>query len=227
MLNQEIDKVKERSNAKLRAILGSTKASTPVSESMTFLIEVVSGRDLPISDCHKQSSDPFVICLFNEQEVHRTDVISSNLDPIWTVANGSLFLFTTTVEELFRSHGILCILYDYDLAAANDRLGEITIEPGTIYKGNGSRLEYKLKPPPGKTSPVPGYLAVRVRLATNHDKQFMYDLQARQSKTRKIEAANELQLGGASNIKSVMSRRQRKRKDGAMEVSIVSTKVPI
>lgn len=190
---------------------------------MTFLVEIVSGRDLPIADIHKQSSDPFVICLFDEKEVHRTDMISSNLDPIWTVANGALFLFTTTVEKLFRSHGILCIVYDYDLAGANDRLGEITIEPGTIFKGNGDRLEYKLKPPPGKSSAVPGYLAVRVRLATKHDVLFMEDLKSRKDKARKIEAmANESQQGGASNIKSIIARRQRKRKDGTTEVSIIS-----
>lgn len=191
---------------------------------MTYLVEIVSAHDLPIGDIHKRSSDPFVICLFNGEEVHRTGIIMSNLDPVWTVKSGSLFLFSATVEELFRSDGMLCVVYDYDLAGANDRLGAITIEPKTIFEGKGDRLEYKLGPPPGKTASVPGYVAVRIRLATDHDKKFMSDLKAPKQKARgMIEVETELeQQGGASNFKSIITRKKRTNKDGTKEVSLIT-----
>lgn len=222
ILNQEIQNDKERSNEKLRSIISATDQTGPISESRTYLIEIVSAHDLPISDFHKQSSDPFVKCLFNGREVHRTGVISSNLDPIWTVENGSLFLFSATGEELLSSEGILFVIYDYDLAGANDRLGAITLEARTIYEGKGDRLEYKLGPPPGRTATVSGYVAVRVRLATDHDRKFMYDLTAPKHKSRgisEVDTGSE-QQGGASNIKSIISRKRRTDKDGNIEVSL-------
>jgi hypothetical protein len=73
---QEIEHQKrlesERQEGRLKAALGDIVL--PKQEEGTWLIEIVSGFDLPIGDF--KTSDPYVICMLGQQEVHRTKHIS-------------------------------------------------------------------------------------------------------------------------------------------------------
>lgn len=213
IIKQEKELDKERSKARMKVAMGGK--SIRLDESITFLIEIVSGWDLPAGDF--SSSDPYVGCFMEGKEYHRTDFISKTLDPIWTVMTGSLFLLTVDVKELFRGEGLLCVVYDYDKVGGDERLGACTIPPKTLYDAKGERMEFKLGPPPGKTQDVPGYLAIRCRRATEEDKEFMKKFADSKNKFSykqvkdPIEAATK---GGASNLKSIVTRRSRMPKFG-------------
>jgi hypothetical protein len=121
-------------------------------------------------------------------------------------------------KELFLSEGLLCILYDYDQLGQNEKLGAITIPPKTLYEATGQRMEFKLGPSPGKTKDVPGYLAIRCRRATDYDLKFMEDLKiGKKSDLLGLKASGDKAIdakGGASNLKSLMSRNTRIERDG-------------
>ena len=74
---QEIEKQKrleaERQEGRLKAALGDIVL--PKLETVTWLFEIVSGYDLPIGDF--TTSDPYVQCMFGQQQVHRTKHISA------------------------------------------------------------------------------------------------------------------------------------------------------
>lgn len=209
MVEEQLALESERAEQKMNVAIGNTK-SIRLDEEVTFLFEIVSGWDLPIGDF--KSSDPYVSCIFEGEEVHRTDYISKTLDPIWTVSNGSLFLFRTVIQSLFRSDGLLCIVYDFDKVGGNKRLGAVMIPPRSIYNAKGERLEFKLGPPPGKTDEVSGYIAVRVRRATQNDIDFLDEIKQSGKSFRfpgrNVESETDSK-GGASNIASILTRRSR------------------
>ena len=213
LLESQAKLEQSRASQKMTVAMGDEK-SIRLDEKLTFLVEIVSGWDLPAGDF--SSSDPFVSCLIDGEEVHRTEFISKTLDPIWTVMTGSLFLLKIDVKKLFRGEGLLCVVHDYDKLGENERLGAITIPPKTIYDAKGERMEFKLGPPPGKANDVPGYLVVRIRRATKYDIDFM--TKTKESKrafipTKKL-AEVDSHKGGSGNIKSMLTRRSRVAKTG-------------
>jgi hypothetical protein len=120
-------------------------------------------------------------------------------------------------EELFLSEGLLCQLYDYDKVGQNEKLGAITIPPKTLYDAKGERMEFKVGPSPGETKDVPGYLSIRCRRATDYDAKFMTDFEKADSDLLGLKAATlkaHHTKGGASNLKSLMSRNTKTEKDG-------------
>jgi hypothetical protein len=75
---QEIERQKrletERQEGRLKAALGDIVL--PKQETVTWLFEIVSGFDLPIGDF--KTSDPYVVCMLGNQEVHRTKHIEKS-----------------------------------------------------------------------------------------------------------------------------------------------------
>lgn len=71
-LRDQLAKEESRKQARMQAALGGSKINT--KEQITFLLEVVSARDIPVGDMI--SSDPYVQVIFNGQEVHKTKYIS-------------------------------------------------------------------------------------------------------------------------------------------------------
>lgn len=208
--------VRERNNDEKRASerIRTLGSGANLQEKLCLLVEVVSGRDLPRADL--VSSDPFVKCVINGREVHRTDFISKTLDPIWTIATKSLFLLEIRVDELFKSEGLVCVAYDFDKLGSNDPLGSVTIDPGAIFNANGERVEYKLGPLPGRTADVSGYLSFRIRKATDHDKQFMKNYLKSLETRKKVVSETDKEIeskGGSGNLKSLIMRRSRMNKE--------------
>jgi C2 domain len=223
IITQEIQKDVERSNSKMLVAMGTDvdKILHLKEEDLvvSFLFEIVSAWDIPVADF--TSSDPFVSCIFYGTEVHRTNHISKTLDPIWTVSTGSLFLLRNIniKEQLFRSDGMLCILYDYDKLGANDALGAVTIPPKTIFDAKGERMEFPLGTPPVKCHhKITGNLAIRIRRATQYDIDFMDQLHNHSNQGTitipGMKGAIELDdhshfKGGKGNIKSLLTKRSR------------------
>jgi hypothetical protein len=67
-LEKERQLESDRAEARLQAALGDIKL--PPFETVTLLVEIVSGWNLPIGDF--TSSDPYVIAMMGRQEIHRT-----------------------------------------------------------------------------------------------------------------------------------------------------------
>jgi hypothetical protein len=71
VIDQELKLEYQRRQAKLNATLGGLKLVP--GEKVTFLIEIVSAWDILAGDfC---SSDPYVLCMFNHKEIHRTKFV--------------------------------------------------------------------------------------------------------------------------------------------------------
>jgi hypothetical protein len=202
MIEMQKEAGQDRAKIKLRHALGGLKI-TP-SEELTLLVEIVSGTDLPVADL--SSSDPFVVCFFNDRVVHRTDFVSKNLNPVWTVKTGSLFLLTVTTKELFMSDGLMCEVADFDKLGSNEILGAIILPPKFLYEAKGERTTYKLqKSPHGAKDYGKGSLSVRVRHATPNDKQFMKELE--ESNPKKGKQSKPLAgAGGKSDLRSLVER---------------------
>lgn len=126
---------------------------------------------------------------------------------------------------MFSGDGLFCRVVDYDVIS-NDDLGFFVVPPNILYKGNGEREVFKLRPPPrSKKREVPGYLAIRCRRATQYDKEFLEEFKA--SHTEKSDnVANTLSIaraaeGGRSNLRSVMTKNAKIDKDGNKRVRCV------
>jgi C2 domain len=224
LLQSEMARDADRTDRKMEVALGAAAHQILAQPAVTFLVEIVSAWDLRAADLF--SSDPFVSCILDSMEVHRTNFISKTLDPIWTIATGSLFLLSDVqLPQLFRSEGLLCIVYDYDKFGSNDPLGAVTIPPKTIYDAQGERMELELGPPPGKLQQEEGSygtLAVRIRRATQYDIEFMENVKKRDKGTIQVPGMKQvIELddrstfhGGKGNIHSMLSRRYRTCKSG-------------
>lgn len=218
LVHREKERDDERSGQKLTVIFQG-KPPPEIEQTITFLIEVVSGWDLPIADLFR--SDPYVLCSFNGKIIHRTSIISNTLDPIWTVKTGSLFLFTVKVEDLFISEGILFEVMDYDTLGSHELLGRCVLPPQTIYEGKGQRLQFKLTgagTSSMKSSRItleeqPGYLALRCRRASQSDIDFMnnnvYISKHKMVEKSTMDKAVSEYLGGANIIQSYLVRQTR------------------
>lgn len=217
VLRNEMAMEQSRILAKTKFSMGGENIR--LDDQITFLVEIVSGWNLPAADF--SSSDPFVTCLLNNKEVHRTAYISKTLDPVWSASTGSLFLLIVDVQELFAGEGLICIVYDFDKVGANDMLGAVTISPLTMYHANGERMEFKLGLAPGqKITDIPGYMAFRVRHATENDKVFMAQygktnwMIPNLTETKKPDSHEHKAKGGKGNIMSMVTRRSRMCKSG-------------
>jgi hypothetical protein len=236
VVRQELVHDQTRTAHKMQVAMGTDAQHmlyhlSPAEQNVTWLVELVSAWDLPAADFASASSDPFIVVILDGVQVHKTDYISKTLDPIWTIATGSLFLLSNiqVPEQLFRSEGLLCIVYDFDKLGANDALGAVTIPPQTIYHATGERMEFPLGPPPGKirhstkntttTTSTTNYgtLAVRIRRATEYDIEFMNDCHKKQKGTIALPGMKQvIELddrstfhGGKGNIHSMLTRRSR------------------
>jgi hypothetical protein len=70
-IEQELKMEDQRREAKLQATLGGLKVAP--NEKITFLVEIVSAWDILAGDFF--TSDPYVLCMYNHKEMHRTKYI--------------------------------------------------------------------------------------------------------------------------------------------------------
>jgi hypothetical protein len=142
-----------------------------------------------------------------------------SLNPIWTLQSGSLFILSILAKDLFAGDGLFCRVVDYDVLSSDD-LGYFVVPPIVLYKGNGERVEFKLKAPPKSKGDVPGHLAIRCRRATQYDKEFMEELKSSEApKATSTHSIANLSAGGKSNLMSIIEKRVMVDKTGVKKVS--------
>ena len=98
------------------------------------LVEIVSALRVPSMDA-RSDSDPYVIVSVGGKEIHRTNVLHNNPNPIWTIDNGSLFLLdlqkglegkSNTVN--LKTAKVTFTLKDYDATQRDATLGTVEIK---------------------------------------------------------------------------------------------------
>jgi len=160
-----------RSKTHLDMALGGIKLKK--DEQLTLLFDICSGLNLPKSDVVGHS-DPYVIVRFDGKKIHKTGVTLNQENPIWTLRKGALFIWKVDALELFQSEeGLVLEVKDFDTIGSNESLGAFNISAHTLYKWNGERRKYALKPLAGQKDFKTGSIALRVRRATDYDIEFM------------------------------------------------------
>ena len=223
-----------------RSIIG--KEMTAESE-IQLLIEIVSATDLPVSDRLKQSSDPYIIVYLGHEEIHRTAHISKTLNPIWTIATGSLCLLSTSAQEFFlASAGLTFVLKDKDTIISNDVLGNVSVSHSTLLRLTGNErlalpfnLETNYKAKPSRKRRLggseadpnvlfPPTLYIRARRATEDDRTFMKQVLAVHKKKSLGLYANQTFVGPHADRVNRL-KRESKMVDGIRKVSKYARKV--
>jgi len=129
------------------------------------------------------------------------------LEPTYTIKTGSLFLLTTTADDLFDCQdGLKFEVKDYDTVGGSESLGHTFVSPRTLYEADGERMVFPLLPEAGRTSvTVKGNIAIRCRHATEHDIEFMAKLKRGMSKISEDDPTALSTDGGRSDLKSMMT----------------------
>jgi hypothetical protein len=162
----------ERLKSRVESALG-TDIKLQKDETLTLLIDICSGTNLPCTDKIK-NSDPYVTVRWNRKKIHKTDYMKTTLNPIWTLRKKSLFLWTVDALELFQSEeGLMFEVKDYDMIGGKDSMGAFEVDARTLYTSNGERLEYALKPLLGQPDYNTGKIFIRIRRATEYDIDFI------------------------------------------------------
>ena len=167
------------------------------SQQISFLIEIVGCEHLPIADL--KTSDPYVVVKFQGRTIHKTKHCPYDLNPVFMLRQKAFFIWTCSVRDLFLgSHGsrnwdtllesgsghgqmdgvlrssyggLTLTVMDYDAITADSVLGAVVIPPHDIYNGNEERKVYTLKTQ--DKDETDGTIAIRVRRATDYDKEFL------------------------------------------------------
>ena len=167
--------------------LSILKEGEQVPQLIELLVEIVGASNLPVADV--VSTDPYVKVRMGGNEVHRTKTISKNVDPIWTLATGSLFLLQMSPEQFFScTGGMSFIVMDFDSIGSNETLGTVSVSLEELLAGEGERTEYTLQMDPKMAKAVKKKgedtkLCLRFKAASESDKQF---LQAFQENPKKL-----------------------------------------
>lgn len=152
------------------------------------------------------------------------------MEPVWTIKNGSLFLLHTTAAELFECYdGIKFEVKDYDTVGSSESLGNAIVPPRCLYEADGERMVFPLLPEAGRTSvKVTGFIAIRCRHATDHDKEFMVKLNRGLSKISDKDPTALASKGGKNDFKSLLTVNTKKEKsldDGGVTTKLKKYKV--
>jgi len=157
-------------------------------EQLEFLVEIVGAENLAVEDL--TSSDPYVVCQFGDKILHKTQYIPKNLNPVFTLRKNAFFIWSISAKDLFvEGDGLKLVVYDFDFSAGigerHEVLGGATVPVKDIYNAKEERLSYPLKPITigNKTrGHDKGKIAVRIRRATEHDKEFLATYEAYRKK---------------------------------------------
>ena len=95
------------------------------------------------------------------------------MDPIFTIATGSLFILEVMEHEFRASDGLLFKVKDYDRTSKSDDLGYVQVSGKDLCEANGQRMTLKLTPPEGRELSEAGVLNLRCRPMTAYDKKFL------------------------------------------------------
>lgn len=107
------------------------------------------------------------------EEIHRTEIITKSLSPIWTLQTGSLFVIRKSPEDFFSSsNGLVFSVYDWDKLDRDDILGSVKIQQEELLRGNGERVVKDIIPSKNSPKRMDGRtptLQLRYKTATIED----------------------------------------------------------
>ena len=203
-LTRQFKKLTEQSLLEGITLSESEQIKAFQDQQITFLVEIVGCENLIARDCN-QSSDPYVIVRFRSNELHRTKHQRQSLNPVYTLRDKSFFLFTTSVRDLFFldtgsyansdavadavENGLMFEVCDNDRITSDGDLGIAIVPPKDIYSAHEERLVYPIEPrwdisdqeDQGQDDisdmNTQGTIAIRIRRATDYDKEFMATFQ--------------------------------------------------
>jgi len=194
-MNKEQEMEEDRKLWKIEAALGGIKL--PKFETVSLLIEIVSCWDIPAGDAGG-TSDPYVVVMMGEEQIHQTSVIYKTLDPIYTLKTGSLFILTVDSFDLFKNGGLSFLVEDHDDFSSNDLLGVASVPAKELYQARGARMEYEFN--------TKGHIAIRCRRATDYDKDFLTHYE----ESRKMDVAKESPKTNSNDILSMVAKKSKK-----------------
>jgi len=203
--------LESRTKARVDRALGGIKLEE--NEELTILFDIGAGSKLPQADIGAES-DPYITVRFNGKKIHKTDYFSNNPNPIWTLRKGGLFIWKVNALDLFQSEdGLIFEVKDYDTIGKNESLGAFNVNARTLYKWNGERREFALKPLLGQRDFKQGKVSLRARRATQHDIDFLDNYK---QKTQGGFSTPSLSIGDGTvnTIKSMMTMYSKKEKEG-------------
>jgi hypothetical protein len=155
-----------------------------LNDDISLLVEIVSCSDLPVADT--TSTDPYVVVFLGVNAIHKTEYIPKELNPVWTVHNGSLFMVSCSAEEFFSfSYGLVFCVKDFDLGLKDQIVGRAELTQEQLLYMDGERVAVELDIPQeildhppnrinlGKDRIYSSKIYLRVRKATPEDKKFI------------------------------------------------------
>lgn len=123
------------------------KKETEKGPDPNVLMEVVSARGLKFTT----GVDPSCLVRVGEKQVHRTQTIWNDPDPIWTVLTGSLLLLSIPEEEDDKKDEkdaedkSVCV----EVCHGNQCIGIVTVPFKDVLQKAGEREEYPIRLKPG------------------------------------------------------------------------------
>jgi hypothetical protein len=159
----------------------SDKLASFQDQEITFLVEVIGCENLIASDIMNSSSDPYVRVKFGSKLLHATKHQSKSLNPVYTLRKDALFLWSTSIKDLFLGgvtagvKGLTIEVCDFDSMTSDDVLGTAVVPPKDIYNAHEERLVYPLLIDGKDEYHVEsgGSIAIRIRRATDYHKKFL------------------------------------------------------
>ncbi|KAL3914379.1 MAG: hypothetical protein SGILL_006124 [Bacillariaceae sp.] len=162
--------------------------------NLNILIELTP---MPLSLPDIFSSDPYVLILDGNKEVHRTNYLPTTLNPVWTLATGSLCLVQTTLSAFFENGSYMeFFVKDYDSVGEHEILGTAMVTKKEILESEGEREELELSQFAGKNNvksagnkPMKlswatlfqATLALRFKFASEEDVKFMLEFEGQET----------------------------------------------
>jgi len=159
-------------------LTGITSTATTARDmdlsDLSLLIEIVSCQNLIQADVDG-GSDPYVKVKLGDKDIHKTQYISNNQNPIYTIKTGSLFVLNVMKQEFIEEKdAVTFIVKDFDaVGMSNDELGTVSVSGEDLIKANGERMVLKLNPKKGSKHKEAGVINIRCRPASNYDKKFL------------------------------------------------------
>lgn len=140
------------------------------------------------------------------RNIHQTKPISNTRDPIYTIKHDSVFIMDIATKEIKENGGVLFKVKDYDMIGSNDDLCEATVSAEKILEASGERMEVQMK----SNGRDAGFIAIRIRPATNYDRDFLKNLKTKDSNRdfmglkRSYEKTMQPKGGSGNRLKAIL-----------------------
>jgi hypothetical protein len=158
-----------------------------------------------------------------------------SVNPVWTVANGSLFELSCTAQDFFASsEGMAFFIKDYDKLSKNEIIAKLIIPQNDLLELAAAtplaqRIAFPLQIMPGnfklKSKFVPPQLFLRVRHSTPPDTEFIQTLHANQKSNQLVGIYAGTSFVSPQAVRVQLLQRETKTKDGIKVVRIHSLRV--